>query len=96
MLGNQELPLLATANSEEVLLGRLTECVRYLLVHDRQRLFAAAYRMDISEDLLQQALHSGTTDTVALNIAALMIQREKQKLVMRKRYQQQNNLLADD
>lgn len=94
-IDSRELQPLFAATSEEVLLGKLTELVRYLLDNDRHRLFAAAYRMDISERMLRQAIHSGTSDTVALNIAALIIQREKQKIETRRRYRQDNNLLTD-
>lgn len=94
-MDSTELQPLDAATNEEILLGRLTEFIRYLLDNDRQRLFAAAYRIDISEQLLRQAIHSGTSDTVALNIAALIISREKQKVQTRRRYRDSNNRLPD-
>lgn len=96
-LDAEERQMLASADDEALLLGKLTELVRRLLDNDRHRLFAAAYRMDLNEGLLQQAIRSGTSDTVALNIAALMIRREKQKAEIRKRYGKNNdNLLIND
>ncbi|WP_448520520.1 hypothetical protein [Rhodoflexus sp.] len=94
-MDSRELQPLEAATDEEILLGRLAEFIRYLLDNDRQRLFAAAYRIDISEPMLRQALYSGTSDTVALNIAALIIQREKQKIETRRRYRQDSSLLPD-
>ena len=72
---------------ENELLEILTIAVGTLLQTNTQKLFGILYRHDVSEKLLRQALLADDSRQIAENVARLVIEREKQKLEFRKRYQ---------
>ena len=72
---------------ENELLEILTIAVGTLLHTNTQKLFGILYRHDVSEKLLRQALLADDSRQIAENVARLVIEREKQKLEFRKRYQ---------
>ncbi|MCS6967884.1 MAG: hypothetical protein RMJ44_04355 [Cytophagales bacterium] len=86
---NQSTAVELSNDEQAQLLGKLTRLVQYLLDHHRPYLFAAVYRMDISEKMLKKALCSGSGETIALNIAALMLERQKQKMKWRQSYKKE-------
>lgn len=65
---------------------QLTKVINYLLDKDFNRLLNAMYRIDISEDKLKIALEIDPPDQVAPTIATLIIDRELQKVVTRRKY----------
>lgn len=65
---------------------QLTKVINYLLDKDFNRLLNAMYRIDISEDKLKTALAIDPPDQVAPTIATLIIDRELQKVVTRRKY----------
>lgn len=65
----------------------LTNQVNYLLDHDLNRLLNAMYRIDIPEQKTKELLQSSTQGEIARNIARAIIEREKQKVFTRQKYQ---------
>lgn len=65
----------------------LTKQVNYLLDHDLNRLLNALYRIDISEDKTKKLLQSSNQGEIGRNLARAIIEREKQKVITRQRYQ---------
>ncbi|MBK0402094.1 hypothetical protein I5M27_03805 [Adhaeribacter sp. BT258] len=72
---------------ENELLEILTLAIATLLQTNTQKLFGILYRHDVSEKLLRQALLADDSRQIAENVARLVIEREKQKMEFRRRYQ---------
>lgn len=65
----------------------LTVQVNYLLDHDLNRLLNALYRIDIPEQQTKQLLQASKQGEIARNLALAIIEREKQKVATRQKYQ---------
>ncbi|MEP1032930.1 hypothetical protein [Ekhidna sp.] len=65
----------------------LTKQVNYLLDNDLNRLMNALYRIDIPEQRAKELLHDSQQGQIARNLARAIIEREKQKIIMRQKYQ---------
>ncbi|MDH5474222.1 MAG: hypothetical protein OEX22_00875 [Cyclobacteriaceae bacterium] len=65
---------------------QLTQIVTYLLDKDFQRLLSAMYRIDISERKFKEVLSKDPPSEIAANIAQLIIDRELQKVITRRKY----------
>ncbi|WP_436515488.1 hypothetical protein [Ekhidna sp. To15] len=65
----------------------LTKQVNYLLDHDLNRLLNALYRIDIPEDRTKELLQGSKQGEIARNLALAIIEREKQKVITRQKYQ---------
>jgi len=72
---------------ENELLELLTVAIGTLMQTNTQKLFGILYRHDVSETKLRQALLADDSRQIAENVARLVIEREKQKLEFRRRYQ---------
>ncbi|MEQ9467545.1 MAG: hypothetical protein RLN88_09040 [Ekhidna sp.] len=65
----------------------LAKQVNYLLDHDLNKLLNALYRIDIPESQVKQLLHYSSQGEIAKNMAKAIIEREKQKVITRQKYQ---------
>ena len=81
-LNDSELQEPATIDQLRV---RLHEIIRYLLDHDFNRLINTLYRIDVSENKVREIL-SGSNANLPLQIADLIIERQKQKIEFMKHY----------
>lgn len=61
--------------------------INHLLDHDFNRLINAMYRIDIPDHKVNEFLHSSKSGELAKNIAIAIIEREKQKVLTRMKYQ---------
>lgn len=77
---------LLTENSQDEILEKLTEIINILLVKDYHRLVNAMYRLDINEKLFREAISGMHSPNVASRLAELVLNREKEKIKMRKKY----------
>ncbi|NQZ75998.1 MAG: hypothetical protein HRT61_07785 [Ekhidna sp.] len=68
------------------LLVLLTNRVSYLLDHDFNALLNALYRIDLSENLIKELLHSSKSEELAQNISMAIIERQKRKVLTRRYY----------
>jgi len=75
-------------DSVDAFKNKLTNIIRYLLDKDFERLLRAMYRIDINEEKLKAVLASESPEDVAPNITELIIQRELQKVVTRRKYKE--------
>lgn len=64
----------------------LTYQIKNLLDHDFNRLLNAFYRIDIPEKKVKEILTSSEPELVARDLAVLIIEREKQKVLTRLKY----------
>lgn len=67
------------ANNEENF-QTLLNTINDLLNHDFQKLISILYRVDVSENKLRYLLHTNPNEDAAKIIAALLIERQKQKI----------------
>ena len=77
---------LINCDAFEAFKKRLTEIISYLLDKDFERLLTAMYRIDINEEKFKAALSINPTSEIAPSIAALIIEREMQKVITRRKY----------
>ncbi|MCP4459614.1 MAG: hypothetical protein GY816_16555 [Cytophagales bacterium] len=69
------------------LLEKLLEVrIKEMLDKDFNGLIDAFYRMDISENKVQAILELSKPDEVAISLAKVVIEREKQKVITQERY----------
>ncbi len=86
-----DLPgIFSNANEAELLnqsfRNKLIFAVKHLLESDLEKLVNILYRIDIEEDKVNRALASNGTEEAVSGIADLIIQRQIQKLEIRKKY----------
>ncbi|HSI90273.1 MAG TPA: hypothetical protein VK927_04110 [Adhaeribacter sp.] len=65
----------------------LTLAIANLLQHDLQKLLSLLYRLDVNETHFRQALLADDSRQIAHNIAKLVLAREKLRIEIRQRYQ---------
>ena len=82
---SQLLPQTSLAVFKEELASYINE----LINHDFEKLVSILYRLDVSEKKLKETLASSSTNAGEL-IAAMIIERQLQKIKTRKEFQQQN------
>ncbi len=68
------------------LLDYLTNQINYLLDHDLNYLLNALYRIDISEERIKDLIQNSVQGKMAVNIAQVIYEREKQKVITRRQY----------
>jgi hypothetical protein len=71
--------------AEEVRI-RLKDYINYLLLQDFNKLVNVLYRVDVSETKLKQILHDDPQTDAADLITDLLIQRQKEKLEIKKSF----------
>lgn len=71
----------------EKLKSELSAVLDWLFENDSQKLMQLLYRIDLPEQKLNEALAAARDEAVSALIAALIVQREAQKVIIRKFYQ---------
>ena len=74
--------------SEEELLLAIAARVAHLMDRDNGLLFSYLYRLDISEDQLNNVFNTHSDDSIAYLIAVLILKRQKERLMTKKKYDQ--------
>lgn len=77
---------LAKCDIMDELRQQLTQIVSYLIDEDFERLLNAMYRIDINEDKFKVALTLDPPSKIAPAIAQLIIDRELEKVISRRKY----------
>ncbi len=76
--------------SDETLLRQnLIVIVGFLLNNDFNRLINACYRLDIPQEHFQKALETPNPSEIPSVLANMIIEREREKVVWRKKYKQE-------
>ena len=83
----EELEIGGDNNSFDWLTAYLEKQINYLLDHDFNRLINSMYRIDIPDHKVNELLHSSEQGELAINIARAIVEREKQKVITRAKYQ---------
>jgi len=77
-------------------IDQLEEKINSLLVEDFDRLISILYRMDVSELKLKQLLKENPAEDAAKIIAALMIQRQAEKIKSRQQFGQRDDAIDEN
>jgi hypothetical protein len=80
------LPELNAGFSEEMVLEALTKAISQLMDRDLERLLQICYRIDLAENTLKQILHEAPPERVAADLAQALWARQKQKVILRRKY----------
>jgi len=81
---DDELP--DTVADIEDLKQQLIPIINHLLDKDLNRLLTALYRIDVSEQKVKKIISTGNPEKMADNIAQMVIDREMQKVITRRKY----------
>jgi hypothetical protein len=81
-----ELPELAENFDEDQAILMLSKAISQLLDRDFERLLQICYRIDLGEEKLKKILHESEPDSVSLDLAKSLWERQKLKIEIRKRY----------
>jgi len=82
--------------SEEQLLQRLSFFINDLIQNDIQNLVTILYKVDVNENKLKQLLLENAGEDTALIIAALIIERQLQKIETRKQFSSKSENDVDE
>ena len=67
---------------------RLEPVIGHLLDHEFERLLQVLYRIDVDEHKVKEVLTYGMPGKIAQEITNLVIERQRQKIIMRSQYGQ--------
>lgn len=73
------------------IVASLKRRVAFMLKHDRHRLISSLYLLDVPESKVQEALDCVSSDESAAKLADYILEREIQKLEMRKKYRREHS-----
>ena len=79
-----------SSGNEQEWLTALSYHINELIAKDFQKLVEILYRLDISEDKIRQILNDQKNEPSGRIIATLIIERQKEKLISRKKFRQDN------
>ncbi|UCS95172.1 hypothetical protein KZP23_09250 [Echinicola marina] len=82
-----DLPSPHESISREELIALLEPVVRQLLDRDFERLLQICYRVDLGEVRLKQILHESNPEQMSRELSEALVNRQIQKIEIRKRYQ---------
>ena len=74
----------------------LSEQINFLITNNFSNLIAVLYRLDISEKKLRKLLANNADKNAGDIIADLIIERQLQKIELRKTYKFENNQISED
>lgn len=82
--------------SGEKLLQQIAEYINHLIARDFNHLVSILYRLDVSEDKLKQMLNDNNNEDAGKIIAALIIERQLQKIKSRQQFKQRDNTIDEN
>ena len=87
---------LAPCNNEEALLDNLSAIINNLINTDVNRLIGILYRLDISETRIRQTLHENSGKRAGELLAALVVERQLEKVKTRAQFKSQEDIPDED
>ncbi len=75
---------------------RLSAAINGLIIHDFERLVSILYRLDINEAKLEHLLAQKTGENASDTIAALIVERQLQKIKSRQENRRDSNDIAEE
>ena len=87
---------LSTCQNQEELQQELAGAINDLILNDFSKLVRILYRLDINEQRLKKILQQNSSEDAGKLIAAMMIEREIQKLKTRTQTQRKTDIPDDE
>jgi hypothetical protein len=84
-----------TVQNNEQLLNKITAIINDLITSDFEKLISILYRLDISEAKLKYLLQLHTNENAGAIIAALIVERQWEKIKSRAQHKKENNDIAE-
>ena len=78
------------------LVEKLSAMVNQLIQNNFEKLVSLLYRIDVSEKKLKTLLHDNANETAGKIIALLIIERQLEKIALRKKYKKDSNELTGE
>ena len=75
---------------------RLTAIINLLIENNFEKLVSLLYRIDVSEKKLKTLLHDNAHETTGKIIALLIMERQLEKMALRKKYKKDSNGPTDE
>ncbi|MEI9807158.1 MAG: hypothetical protein WDO16_04310 [Bacteroidota bacterium] len=91
-----EMGLVLSDKSHSDNIQQLTDKINALLATDFDRLISILYRMDVSEVKLKQLLKDNPAEDAARIIAALMIERQAEKIKSRRQFSKRDDNIDEN
>jgi len=85
-----------TAVQEAEMQEQLIQYINHLLVYDFNKLVQILYRVDVSEQKLKELLKANAQTDAATIIAALLIQRQIEKIKTEEAFKPNDNITDED
>jgi hypothetical protein len=85
-----ELEAPAEPMTEQELLNYLAEVIAYMLERKMDYLLSLLYRLDVSEQKINQALRLDNAENAPIALARLVVERQKQRVATKKAYRDKN------
>lgn len=82
--------------SKEELLHQLEGYINHLIVRDFNQLVSILYRLDVSENKLKQMLNDNNNEDAGKIIAALIIERQLQKIKSRRQFKRRDDTIDEN
>jgi hypothetical protein len=82
--------------SDDDFSDKLIEFINHLIVTDFQKLVYVLYKIDVSEVKLREMLRQNSNETSSQIIAALIVERQIQKIETRKKYNSSTNIPEEE
>ncbi|GAB3648219.1 hypothetical protein GCM10028791_11580 [Echinicola sediminis] len=82
-----ELSIPGELNSKEELIKLLEPIIKQLLDRDLEKLLHVCYRIDLGEHKLKNILHTSAPERMAYDLSAALVDRQIQKIEIRRKYQ---------
>lgn len=73
-------------NNFEVVRQKLIEEIQYLIDYDLDKLWSVLYRIDVAEKKVKSVISNTPYNKHAAHIADLIIHRQQEKIISRKKY----------
>jgi hypothetical protein len=85
-----------TAIEEAEMQEQLIQYINHLLVYDFNKLVQILYRVDVSEQKLKELLKANAQTDASTIIAALLIQRQVEKIKTKEAFKPNDNITGED
>ncbi len=84
------------ALKDKLMFAELSACINKMIVEDFERLISTLYRLDINEQKLEYLLASNKDDNASDTIAALVLERQLEKIKSRRENRRDQNNISED
>lgn len=81
-----EINIVKVVSTKEDLIDMLRPVIHQMLNRDFERLLQVCYRIDLGENKLKSILHESDPETMALDLAKALVERQMLKIELKRKY----------